>query len=812
MIPSAPIVPGVECNGVKETMSEQEISRLRDRLAKLDAERTSLEIQLAELVRSPAPAAAANSAIDVTNASTAAEKIALFRRLFAGRGDVFPLRWENNKTGRSGYAPACANEWVKGVCGKPQVKCGECPNQAFIPVSDAVIENHLRGEDRSRSGDFIAGVYPLLADETCWFLAVDFDGEQWAQDSLALMQTCRVKHVPAALERSRSGQGAHVWIFFSEPVPSRSARQLGSLLITETMERRPEIGFDSYDRFFPSQDTMPSGGFGNLIALPLQRRAREQGNSVFINDDLRPFNDQWAFLSSLPRMTAEAVSRLVNSAEARGRVLGVKMPVEDENAEEPWQMLPSRRRELQPITEPLPSSVKIVLADEVYVDRTNLPPSMVARLVRLAAFQNPEFYRAQAMHFPTYGKPRIISCAILHPHHVALPRGCLDEAVELLRSHEVEAVVEDHRESGSPLTARFLGTLREEQTVAFDALAQHDFGVLAATTAFGKTVIAAALIAHRGCSTLVLVHRRELLTQWVERLKTFLSVDEIGVIGGGRRQPTGRIDVALIQSLVRKGEVSDLVAGYGQLIIDECHHLSAASFELVARRSKARYVLGLSATVARKDGHHPIIFMQCGPARHRVSAKSQAALHAFEHRVRLRETGFQMSLDITADALSMPAIYSALAHDENRNALIFNDVLEALQAGRCPIVLTERRDHLELLQGRFRKFTKNLVVLRGGMGAAERRAAQDTIEERLILATGRYLGEGFDDSRLDTLFLTMPISWKGTLAQYVGRLHRAHQGKSAVIVYDYTDMAVPVLARMAARRQTGYRTLGYVIE
>lgn len=289
------------------------------------------------------------------------------------------------------------------------------------------------------------------------------------------------------------------------------------------------------------------------------------------------------------------------------------------------------------------------------------------------------------------------------------------------------------------------------------------------------------------------------------------------MIGGGRRKPTDRIDVALIQSLVRKGEVSDLVAGYGQLVVDECHHLSAASFELVARRSKARYVLGLSATVARKDGHHPIIFMQCGPVRHRVSAKSQAALRGFEYRARLRDTEFRIPPGIITDAPSMPAIYSALAHDENRNALIFNDVLEALGAGRCPIILTERRDHLELLQERFRKFARNLVVLRGGMGAIERRAAQETMEvardqERLILATGRYLGEGFDDSRLDTLFLTMPISWKGTLAQYVGRLHREYRGKREVIVYDYTDMAVPVLARMAARRRAGYRALGYVID
>jgi superfamily II DNA or RNA helicase len=364
---------------------------------------------------------------------------------------------------------------------------------------------------------------------------------------------------------------------------------------------------------------------------------------------------------------------------------------------------------------------------------------------------------------------------------------------------------------------RFQGTLHGPQVKAFDALLPHDHGVLAATTAFGKTVVAAALIAQRGRNALVLVHRRELLTQWVERLRTFLDIDpkDIGNIGGGRRKPTGIIDVALIQSLVRQGEVSDLVANYGHVIVDECHHLSAASFELVARRAKARYVLGLSATVARKDGHHPIIFMQCGPVRHRVDARAQAAGRGINHRVKNRSTAFQLPQPLAAsDRASMPAVYAAIAQDEPRNDLIFNDVLKAPEARRSPIVLTERRDHLEYLERRFSPVVRNLVVLRGGMSAAERKVCEGALrvadnEERLILATGRYIGEGFDNQRLDTLFLTMPISWKGTLAQYVGRLHRQHDGKTEVLVVDYVDEMVPMLARMAAKRRTGYRALGY---
>ncbi len=810
---------------------DEEIASIRAQLAALDVKRGEIAALLGALERrkvlfgrNQRGAVLVAGAPTVTTASSGADKVGLFRSLFAGRPDVFPVRWENRKTMKSGYAPACSNEWVKGICGKPQVKCGECPHQAFIPVTDDVIEKHLRGVDctRASGGDFVAGVYPLLPDGTCRFLAADFDEEGWAADALAMVETCRAKGVPAALERSRSGNGAHVWVFFSEPVPARIARQLGAAMLTETMERRPEIGFASYDRFFPSQDTIPVGGFGNLIALPLQRRARDLGNSVFVDEDLRPYEDQWAFLASMPRLSSGIATEIVGDAEMRGRVLGVRMPVEDEDADEPWRMTPSRRPKSGPIGVPLPSKITIVVADQLYVDRTDLPPVMTARLIRLAAFQNPEFYRAQSMRFPTFGKPRIISCAELHSRHVGLPRGCLDEAVELIKGEGAEVELDDQRAIGNslPSRVRFQGSLHGPQVKAFDVLTLHDHGVLAATTAFGKTVVAAALIARRGRNVLVLVHRRELLTQWVERLKKFLDIEpkDIGVIGGGRRKPTGIVDVALIQSLVRQGEVSDLVADYGHLIVDECHHLSASSFELVARRAKARYVLGLSATVARKDGHHPIVFMQCGPVRYRVDARIQAANRGITHRAKHRPTVFQLPPSLAGmERPSMPAVYAAIARDESRNDLIFDDVLKALEAKRSPVVLTERRDHLEYLEGRFLRFVRNLVVLRGGMSAAERKVAEAALQvandqERLILATGRYLGEGFDDQRLDTLFLTMPISWKGTVAQYVGRLHRQHSAKTEVVVVDYVDELVPVLARMATKRRAGYRALGYSIE
>jgi superfamily II DNA or RNA helicase len=752
----------------------------------------------------------------VTSAAPTAQKIALFRDLFRGREEVFPRRWENARSGQAGYSPVCRNEWVRGVCGKPEVKCGECPNQAFVPFGDDVLRSHLTGKSAGNSIDFTAGIYPMLPDETCWFLAADFDKKSWQQDVAAFRDTARAKGVAVAIERSRSGNGAHAWIFFSEPVSAADARRLGSLLITATMERCPDIGFDSYDRFFPSQDTMPAGGFGNLIALPFQSRPREKGNSVFVDDDFRPYNDQWAYLSEIGRLSRNELLSLVAEAAAAGQIFAVQLPSTEED-DEPWAALPSRRSKEPAIESALPELVEVVLGNQVYIDRSDLPPVLVNRIARLAAFQNPEFYTAQAMRLSTFGKPRVISCAKLFSKHVALPRGCLDDLLRLLADVGVKAKLRDERQQGRTLETRFLGELTAEQKKAVAALLKHETGVLAATTAFGKTVVAANMITARGRNTLVLVHRRQLLEQWVARLRTFLDIpaNEIGVIYGGKKKPTGIIDIALMQSLVRGGVVSDLVADYGHVVADECHHLSAVSFEAIAQQAKARFVLGLSATVTRKDGHHPIIFMQCGPVRHRVDARTQAAARPFEHMVIFRRTEFRIPRNQPDEKPPIQELYAKLTQDSARNDLIFDDILSALEAGRSPVVITERKDHLEMLAGRLSKFAKNVVVLRGGMSAQRTRAANETLgaisggEERVLVATGRYLGEGFDDARLDTLFLTMPISWRGTLAQYAGRLHRLHAPKRDVVIYDYVDENEPMLAKMATKRELGYRSLGY---
>lgn len=772
------------------------------RLAALRAELAALEAQPEIRVRLPL-------VLEAPIPRTSADKVRLFRSLFRGREDVFPTRFESRKTGKSGYAPACRNKFVQGVCELPKIKCGDCPNQAFMPFDDAAVLGHLTGRH-------VMGVYPLLADETCWFLAVDFDKSTWIEDVGAFAETCRRVGVPMAVERSRSGNGAHVWFFFSSPVPAAAARKMGCYLITETMSRRHELSMKSYDRLFPNQDTMPRGGFGNLIALPLQHGPRARGNSVFLDDQLRPYPDeqQWSYLASLPRIDVATVELIAREATDQGSVVGVRIATTDEGDKMPWARLPSRKRGRLVITEPLPKVVRAVLAQKLFVDKADLPSPLINQIKRLAAFQNPEFYKKQSMRLSTATTPRVIACAEDLSQFVALPRGCQSEFEALLRDHGVSVEVEDQRVDGERLRLLFQGKLTSVQQAAADALCAHDIGMFVAPPGIGKTVVGTFLVAARGCSTLVLVHREPLLDQWLAQLSLFLGLEpkQIGQIGAGKKTGNGQLDVAMIQSLVRKDCVQDIVAHYGHVIVDECHHLPAVSFERVLAEVKARYVVGLTATPQRRDGHHPIMAMQLGPVRFAVNPKSQAAQRPFAHTLVVRGTNFKTSCEKLP---SIQELYAALAADARRNDLILDDVIGALEQGRSPILLTERKDHLEYFAARLSRIARHVVVLQGGMSALARRdvkrqlAAIPDAEERLVLATGRYVGEGFDDARLDTLFLALPVSWKGTLIQYAGRLHRLHPAKQEVRIFDYVDREVPVLLRMFQKRLRGYRSLGY---
>jgi superfamily II DNA or RNA helicase len=660
------------------------------------------------------------------------------------------------------------------------------------------------------------GVYPLLPDETCWFLAADFDAGTWQVDVTAFVETCDLHGVPVSIERSRSGNGAHAWLFFASPVPAVAARKFGCFLLTETMARRHQLSMASYDRLFPNQDTLPRGGFGNLIALPLQRPPRETGNTVFVDRAFRPWPEQWAFLAGVKHIEVAFVHALAEEASRRGQVIGVRTSdASHEDALAPWTRPPSGRARKAPIASGLPVVVRAVLTQRLFIEKAGLPSALLSQLMRLAAFQNPEFYKRQRLRLSTALTPRVIACAEDLRRHLALPRGCLAEAEAMLRERGVALEVADEREPGRPVEFTFRGTPTPLQAQAAGALLAHDTGVFIAPPGVGKTVVGTFLVAARKTSTLVLVHRKPLLDQWVGQLALFLGIEprEIGQMGAGRARPNGRLDVALVQSLVRKGSVADLVAGYGQVIPDQAHHCPAFSFARVLAEVKARYVVGLTATPQRRDGRHPILPMQLGPVRLAVDGKSQAARRPFEHQLVVRETGF--SPGGIPEGAGIQGLYAALAADPRRNDLIFDDVVCALEEGRSPILLTERRDHLDHFADRLRRFTRHLIVLHGGMKPRERHAAIAALssvrdhEERLLLATGRYVGEGFDDARLDPLFLALPVSWKGTLIQYTGRLHRLHPGKSEVRIYDYVDRAVPVLMKMFEKRLRGYRAIGY---
>ena len=728
------------------------------------------------------------------------DKVALFRRLFRGRTDVVPIRWEN-KAGKTGYSPACANEWRTGVCEKPRVKCSDCSHRLLVPLTDKTLYDHLAGRHT-------AGVYPLLADDSCHFLAVDFDDADWRADAQAFAQSGRELGVPVALEISRSGHGAHAWLFFASKVAARDARRLGTALISHTCARTRQLKLTSYDRLFPSQDVMPKGGFGNLIALPLQKSPRENGASVFVDDTLQPYPDQWAFLASVQPMAPHDIEPTILRATGGSHPLDVTF-ITDEDRQEPWKRAtPAKQR----LPGPMPASLTVTLGNLVYFDKAQLPQPLANRLIRLAAFQNPEFYKAQAMRRSAWDEPRVIGCAENFPNHIALPRGCLDAATDLLRENGIRCELRDERFAGEPLDASFGGTLRPDQEEAAAAMLRYDTGILCAPTAFGKTVTAAALIARRGVNTLVLVHRTGLLKQWQERLQVFLAIGGkgvIGTIGGGKAKPTGKIDIAVMQSLHAQGEIGELVENYGHVIVDECHHLSAVSFEAILKRARARYVLGLTATPLRRDGRQPIIFMQCGPTRH-TALKPAGAPQTLEVIHRL----LAARIDLAADA-GIQDVFRHIANDASRTAALADEISNAFEQGHKVLVLTERTEHLAAIGAALAGRVRTLFTLHGRMSRKQRAGLIDDLDAlppdapRVLLSTGKLVGEGFDHPPLDTLVLAMPISWKGTLQQYAGRLHREHANKTSVRIIDFVDHGHPALVRMWERRQRGYKAMGY---
>jgi superfamily II DNA or RNA helicase len=796
---------------------QNEIFELEQKLADkkhwLEEARTSLEKQTTDAATTQKPLSGDSSQaslIEVNNHSPPEIKIALFRSLFRGREDVYAKRFESRE---SGYQPACRNEWVRGICEKPRTNCGSCNQRSFEPVTDDVVRNHL-------SGSIVMGIYSLLLNETCHFLAIDFDKETWREDVRAFMDTCKLEEIPASLERSRSGNGAHIWIFFDKPVSATKARRFGSFLMTRTLDRRPEIGLDSFDRFFPNQDTMPKGGFGNLIALPLQKNARDKNHSLFLDGDMTPYTDQWAFLASIKRLDENKLDYIIQNAIQHNELLPVVYdPVEADDEAKPWQ---KKRTILPYITEPIPQKVEIVLAEQLYVNHTGFPPILRNRILQLASFANPEFYLAQKMRLPTWNKPHLLYCYEFFPEYIGLPVGCLDDLLAILEHYKIKPELQNKQNQGLKIDVRFDGELRDEQKEAFQKLMANQTGILSASTAFGKTIVALRMITERRLNTLILVHRKLLADQWAERINQFLGIPkkDIGYYSGTKKKRTGIIDIAVMQSIVKKDKVEDWVAEYGQIIVDECHHISASSFERIIRKCPAYYRLGLSATVIRKDGQHPIVLMNLGEVRY---SNSRNNVSLFLQRVFPRFTGINIPTEInTTDTvesatLSIQDIFHNLYLNEDRNKMIIQDILDAHCEGKECLVLSERLEHLDILKDALREHISSLFVLKGGLGKKQIKAIMEAIqntpsyEHKVILATGKYLGEGFDLPSLDTLFLVFPFSWKGMLVQYTGRLNRVSQGKKEIRVYDYVDEKVPVLSRMYGRRLKGYKALGFTV-
>jgi superfamily II DNA or RNA helicase len=763
------------------------------------------------------------SGVDTTSDIPA--KIHLFMSLFRGRDDVYAKRWENSKKGTFGYSPFCLNQWQPDVCGKPKISCSKCGNKAYAPLDEDVIENHLRG-------NIVVGIYPMLPDETCYFLAMDFDEGDRQKDISVLRNVSMEFDIPLTVERSRSGNGAHAWFFFESPLSAALARKFGTALLTCSMGRRHEVQFKSYDRLFPSQDTMPKGGLGNLIALPLQKAARDDSNSEFIDARFQAYCDQWAYLSTIQKIPEDSLEILISKL-CPGHELGVLKINEAEETEKPW-VTRSDKPGLQ--KDDFPEQLDIVKANMLFIPKAGISQRALNRLKRLASFKNPQFYKQQAMRLSTYGFPRVISCADETKEYLCLPRGCEPELSTELESLGIDIHYTEKTYCGRSIDVDFRGNLRDEQSLALHQLLQHNNGILSGTTAFGKTIVAIKLIAEKKVNTLILVDKISLLEQWKVKLSEFLVVNEplpvqsvdagkkrgrkklvsvIGQLGAGKDSLNSIVDIGVMQSLSRQNEVRECVKNYGMIIADECHHASAFTYEQILKTTNARYIYGLTATPTRKDGHHPILFMHCGPIRYRDDPKKQAENRPFDHYIVPRFTSLKVPLDSNENDISIQELYTEITDNTFRNQQIIEDVLNNYHLGRNCLVLSLRKSHVDLLVKQLKSEIPDVLTLTGGMGKKTTREvfqhiAEAPPEKNLILvATGHFIGEGFDEPRLDTLFLAMPISWKGTLQQYAGRLHRLFKTKKEVRIYDYVDIQVKMLEKMYQKRLNGYASMGY---
>ncbi len=769
-----------------------ELEKARNEIERLRQENAELRLRQVPTVAEPVAryqsrdtelALQTQPLFSLTSKSSVREKVAMFRSLFRGREDVYASYWINERTGKKGYSPACEDPWSLRK-GQPR---------KYLPLTDQVIQDHL-------SGTKTIGIFPLLKDNSCWFLACDFDGEGWKLDATAFFEICGRYGVPAYLERSRSGNGSHVWIFFASHVSAISARQLGMRLLRQTMDVRSDMGLGSYDRFFHNQDFVPKGGFGNLIAAPLQKKCRVLGNTEFLDAssrELRTWSDQWTFLSGIQRLTPAQLDALLET-----------MPLVTVGTGKPPAATPEVKAR-----HPAPKKIRCEFGASFSIEKSGIPPWMLSQIKHLASLHNPQFYKNEKQRRSNHMTPRFIKCYREDFSHIHLPRGTAEEVETIARNAGSELICVDKRRLPEPITLQFHGCLRPEQEQAMKAVLAHDMGFLVAPPGAGKTVMGCFAIAHRSLPTLVLADRKPLLDQWRKQLTALLGLKsrEIGQVGGGRNRQSGTVDLAMMPSLTRRDDLPEFFSRYGFIIHDECHHVPAATFEACMSEASIRYILGLTATPYRRDGLEEIITMQCGPIRYRMAEDKSSLLL----NLNIRETEFALSSE---GEIPIQEVFGSIVQDDARSALIEQDVLDALSRGRRCLILSHRKEHCRLLAEKLIQKGKTPFILNGGQGKKERTAILNAIQETpqdkdlIVVATGQYLGEGFDCPQLDTLFLAFPIAFKGKLIQYVGRIMRDFPQKTIAEVYDYVDAQTPVLKHMFFRRQKTYKSLGFFNE
>ena len=769
-----------------------------------------------------------------------AEHAIQFYSYFRGRKDVYVKR-----NAKKGYYTQCNNFWKAGICPKERgekVKCQECPVKDYKELKIPIILEHLKGTKEDCSD--VIGLYPLFPDGTCWFLVFDFDNhdedatstKDWEQEVDALRKICFSLGIDALVERSRSGQGAHVWIFFSEAIQAAKVRRFGEALLAKGAESVSLKSFRYYDRMMPMQDSLPEGKLGNLIAIPLQGQALRKGNSAFVNEYWKPYKDQWSKLLHTRKMSEAEVDAYVKSWCPEDNAMEMFQSDKVDEQEDSNLLLfgsnpKSSTRYFK--TEDATGAVKIIQADGIYIDKRNLKPRLQNAIRRLAAYSNPQFFQNLALGFSTRETPRIVYDGYDEGNYIVLPRGCFEELKRYLSDAEISYDIVDKRQEGRTIDVSFNGELYPEQMVAAERLLAYDIGMLAAATAFGKTVIGANLIARRKVNTLVLVHTVEIMNNWVRDLNRFLTINEqlptyttpmgrvkqrdsvIGTFSSQKKAATGIIDIAMIGSLGKEDDINSMVRDYGMIIVDECHHAAATTFENVLRASAAKYVYGMSATVKRGDKQERKLLMQLGPIRHRYTAKERAMKQGIGHYIYPR---FTRMVDLSpSEDKHISELYRLIVDSELRNMQIVADAVDCVKKGRTPVVMTKYREHAENLYGLLQGAADHVFLLQGGKSLKaraelrEKMAAVSRDESMIMVAIGQYIGEGFNYPRLDTMLLAMPISFEGNIEQYAGRLNRDYEGKKDVIIFDYIDQHIPVLERMYHRRLRTYKKIGFEV-